>query len=503
MQPEDQALSKALALIERTGHRLRQIDSSAYPTDETKIARDLLWASLERLGAVENWESLSPTTKQPPVSPQVLYRALIDFQEFITAVESSNLEHISWPVVNYCRELWEALFPKTDDKRPHVFYSAQTRHNYSIGSFDAHLGQLLCPVLGSQNEVAAFFAGIPLHGALFCLRIPTVEDQNLPLYANIGHEFGHALLKHHRTDFDRLWSEEFAAFWEQTISKFSTLGDKTIAWRFCQVLESFAEELVCDRVGAAISGPAFLLSLQEMLWGFDPDLWQVNLRPELSEITAYPGNAFRIECLRDAGPLLALPNFIRDIREHLARDLPHQQMRFQGWSGHEEEPFDLLLLDKVFAVTPTKAASERVEVVPAGDRDAALFRDVFRKVLPQLRDTLRRFAKRYEDEILLPIRHKFQPLQADHIASLLVRLHHSVLPNIVPDETLLGVPAQFSTILNASAIYRACLLSQRNGKDGPESIDHKLQKIERLTSKALEVTYIQHDYNRSFPKHQP
>ena len=498
MQPEDQALSKALALIERTRHRLRQIDSSAYPTDETKIARDVLLASLEQLGSTENWKSRSPKTQQPPVSPQVLYRALIDFQEFVTALESSNLERISWPVVNYCRELWNVLFPKESEKRPHVFYSAQSRHNYSIGSFDEHLGQLLRPVLGSRQEVEGFFADAPLKGtALFCLRIPLVEDQNLPLYANIGHEFGHALLKHRRAEFNQLWVQEFDGFWKQVIKQFPRIGEASVAKRFLQALESFAEELFCDRVGAAISGPAFLLSLQEMLWGSDPELWQVNLRPELSEIAAYPGDAFRIECLREAESLISLPQFITDICKHLAHELP-QQLPL-GLPG-QAEAFDLLQLNIVFGVTPSKANDERVEVVPTGDGHAALFLDVFQKVLPNLRDTLRRFAKRCETEILSPIRASFPTLQAGDIASLLVRLHRSVLPNIVPDGTLRGVPAQFSTILNASAIYRACLLSQRHGDDGPEIMDRQLQKIERLTSKALEVTYIQHDYNRSFPK---
>ena len=501
MQPDDQALSKALALIERTRHRLQQIDSTVFPTDETRIARDLLIESLDRLGAVENWKSRSPKTNQPPVSPQALYRAIIDLQEFVASVEASNLDRISWPVVSYCRGLWEALFPITADKSPHLFYSAQSRHNYSIGSFDAHLGQLLRPVLGSENEVSSFFGASPLLGAaLFCLSIPVVEDQNLPLYANIGHEFGHAFLKNHEIEFDKLWREDFGDFWKETVKRFPAVGERTIAQRLTQAFECLAVELFCDRVGAAISGPAFLLSLQEMLWGSDPKLWQVNLRPELSNIAAYPGDAFRIECLSEAESLRSLPQFIADVRRHLDQEWPHQlPLGLPGQSA----PSDSMNLDAVFATAAEKPDGERVEVVPAGDGHASLFREVFEAVLPELREKLQGFAKRCEKELLSPVLGNFPPVRAEDVASLLVRLRHDVLPNIVPDGTLRGVPAQFSTILNASAIYRACLLSQRPADDGPATIDRHLQKVERLTAKALEVTYLQHDYNQNFPSHRP
>ena len=82
----------------------------------------------------------------------------------------------------------------------------------------------------------------------------------------------------------------------------------------------------------------------------------------------------------------------------------------------------------------------------------------------------------------------------EDIAALLSRLEHDILPNIIPDGTLLGKAADFAAILNASALFRIQLLASDIG-------DYKVLleqtgKIERLTAKAFEVSFVQNKYNK-------
>ncbi len=54
---------------------------------------------------------------------------------------------------------------------------------------------------------------------------------------------------------------------------------------------------------------------------------------------------------------------------------------------------------------------------------------------------------------------EFPAVSPEEVFQLLRRLEMDILPNIIPDNTLLGIPASFSAILNASAIYRIHVLS--------------------------------------------
>ena len=89
----------------------------------------------------------------------------------------------------------------------------------------------------------------------------------------------------------------------------------------------------------------------------------------------------------------------------------------------------------------------------------------------------------------------FVRVSDEEVSALLLRLAHNVLPNIVPDGTLLGVPATFATILNACALCRANLLLKRDAAKGPDDVHRELQKLERLTAKAFEVSYVQKQYS--------
>lgn len=277
-------LSKSLSLIEKTIGRVAQIDAEDFPTESSTAATELLHNTLQ---------ALSRAATSPATSPEALYNALIRFQLFVEEVEASNSDHVSWPLVSYCDHIWHTLFPQGDRK---IFYSVTTAHNYTISSFTHRLKALLQPVL-SKQEIATVVGT----DTLYSLQVASLEEENLPLYANIGHEFGHVVY----------WSKEPEAFKilvDDISGPFAAIGkhlqtqDASSATRRAGrtefIIRAIAVELFCDLVGVLIAGPAFLLSLQEMGWGTDQLAWTGTLLPTDAYNRGYPSFSFRIHCLK-------------------------------------------------------------------------------------------------------------------------------------------------------------------------------------------------------------
>lgn len=87
--------------------------------------------------------------------------------------------------------------------------------------------------------------------------------------------------------------------------------------------------------------------------------------------------------------------------------------------------------------------------------------------LSELKAGLDKFLNRCKTEFCPAFQNgeAFVRVSDEEVSALLLRLAHNVLPNIVPDATLLGVPATFATILNA------CLtLELANLSDSPISL---------------------------------
>jgi hypothetical protein len=94
----------------------------------------------------------------------------------------------------------------------------------------------------------------------------------------------------------------------------------------------------------------------------------------------------------------------------------------------------------------------------------------------------------------------FPAVSAQDVVQLMHRLECNILPNIIPNNTRFGIPASLATILNASAMYRVHVLASTDKNVGSEDIYRDIQKLERLTAKALEVSYIQHEFNAWQPE---
>ena len=459
-------LSKSLALVEKTRWRVSQIDTAGFPTVSTEIPRNLLLTTLDSMGNQSFWSAMNP---------EAFYSALIQIQDLVEKVEASTSDHISWPLVSYCDHFWKLLFPANEAK---IFYSVFAEHNYGIGSFTESLRLILDPVL-PPSEIDRIID----KKKVYFLQIASMEDENLPLYANIGHEFGHALFWAKESEILKILFEETISVLRIIQNALNTQDAALAGRRFTRILwivKGIATELFCDQVGGMIAGPAFLLSLHEMGWGTDANLWSTRLSPRDASTKAYPSFAFRLSCLKS---FLDTEDFEKELT-HKLEPLPRAKGSLKTISSHVAE-------------IPTQHTRDHPSVRPESDGDAKAIRQAVETHLAQIKTVLAKYLERCSLEILKPykILPEFSSVSGEHVSELIQRLDANILPNIIPNGTLLGTPASFATILNASALYRMHVLSNRGADGGSLDINRQIQKVERLTAKALEVSYIQGEFN--------
>lgn len=452
--------NKSLALVWRTRHCLQEVDAVAFPTPHSAAARDLLLSALEKLEAPAALEAMDP---------QVLYKRLLELQELVGDVLSSSAEHISWPLVSYCDTLWQALFPVGG---PRVFYSLTSEYNYGILNYSERLAGLLGPLLPA-SEVGALVGRAPL----YCLRLASLEDATLPLYANIGHELGHALYDQHREDLKRVVVKSLNQVVDRLLAASGTPDDRqreTVTDLTLIVLH-LARELFADLVGVLLIGPAFHLSLYEMTWGTGWHDWTIRVSPHPQDCAAYPSPAFRLSCLK----LLAEAMPIR----------PGEGVRLSLPGGALASSYEAL------CGLPTDSAVDTVLITEDAHANGQALERAFAEEMPSLQETLRRFLRECRTGILDRFADRFAAVEVRECEELLLRLQHDLPPNIVPDGSLLGTPARFQPILAAAALYRLHLLQSFGDSPTSAAAGQALEKVSRLTSKALEVSYVQQQYN--------
>lgn len=240
------------------------------------------------------------------------------------------------------------------------------------------------------------------------------------------------------------------------------------------VVGKVASELFCDAVGFLISGPAFLLSLHEVTtWGLSEaiqGMWS----------GTHPSPRFRMWCLSE---LIGASSFRVEIAK-LFENLDGEKLR--EMAGY-------------FATIPTDHSGDRVSFstfhAPMDDR--LVVESAIGNHLSDLKLALGVFLKRCWGEFVPLVENakNFPPVSAEDVYKLLSRLEKDILPNMVPDGTLLSKPASFAAILNAAAIYRLHILRASEKAASTRDVYREVQKIERLTAKALEVSFVQRDFN--------
>lgn len=445
--------AKSIALLEKTRRNVTQIDSSKFPTKSSEDARRILGIALEHLAKPEN---------VAVVSPEVLYHQLISIQGLVDSLEASVNDRISWPLVSYCDEIRKRFF---DDAQVRIFYSLTREHNYSITPYSSVLRSSLKDLL-TKTQLDSIFSG----PTIFRLSLASLEDDNLPLYANIGHEFGHALFYVRKSELAGMMVPHFAGVFKKAEEAWAQKPEAERNLMLQRLMRYFffgpGEELYCDLLGALLMGPAFYLSLYEMCWGAKKNTWTGNVGRE----TGYPSLPFRLTLIRR---WINLEEFTKEASKDFSKLETEALRNMTGFLM--SIPIDHSL-DEVRITDESESSSSN----PFG----IFIKDNLTEIKRAFAEFISDCHNRIQDEF----KGKLPKFSSAHVADLLKRLECDILPNIIPDKTIYGKPAEFQDILNAAAMYRAALLLKTPVMP---TIREDMQKIERLTSKALEVSYIQ------------
>ncbi|HUT11465.1 MAG TPA: hypothetical protein VMY42_13270 [Thermoguttaceae bacterium] len=456
-------LSKSLSLIEKTDLRLHQLDRWQFPTSSSELGRELFLSALA---------SVREPAHLGPMDPVVLYNRLFSLQELAGIIERSSTDRISWPLVRYCDEIWSNFF---GENGPKIFYALTPEYNYSILHFSKRLADILRDIL-PDSAIQALVS----NRELYCLQLASSEDENLPLYANIGHEFGHAVFDHHEKAIVSELDAKVGQVLVRVLSDLQAIDATQASRRFrriCQAVLGIGEELFCDLLGALLMGPAFFLSLFEFSWGQARDVWTIRLSPEFQNIRAYPSFGFRLHCISQWAKI---EGFRSEASSEAAKSITQKVAELAVGVG----------------TIPVNHNSDVLRVWPASDNDAEPIRDVLNPRLNELKIALGEYLHECDGFVRKWYSTKpFSDVSVYDVAELLLRLERNIPPNIVPDNTLLGKPAEFTAILNASALFRLDLLTGEGSGDGGERL-RQTGIVERLTAKAFEATFIQREFNR-------
>jgi hypothetical protein len=445
-------LFKAVSLVEKTIDKLRRVDTLQFPTSSSEDARDLLLAVFEAIREPISLDS---------VAPAVLYRRLFSLQALVDSVCRSSTDCISWPLVSYCDDVWKRLFNANPSQ---LFYSLTAAHNYTIYRFSEQVASCLNGVL-ARAQVDELIKG----RKIYCLELPSSEDANLPLYANIGHEFGHAVFDHHQTEILQILAGKRKAFFDAVLEELKEQDAGQVPQRFRSVPTIFkksGEEVFCDLIAARLMGPAFLLSLAEMSWGDDnKSTWTVSVSTDDKFTRTHPSFSFRV-------------------------DLIEQWVKFNAFCSAIPKDYAACILKPSSVENSADVVRGRLHS-DNGNVFGAIS-EAIEKHLDDLKQALREFITECSTNVNRWCPEDVSAPESTAVTKLLERLENKILPNIEPDSSLLGRCASFPAILIASALYRLRLLAEGNVE--PISVSRQTDTVERLTAKAMEVTYVQRDY---------
>ena len=358
---------------------------------------------------------------------------------------------------------------------PEIFYSVTPDYNYSISNFSMRIAGLLKDLLPSEK-----ITDIINERKLYCLQLASAEHDNLSLYAMIGHEFGHPIFNYKRAELASAISNTFSGIFLSIYTDLSTNSASQANYRFNIIVKAIlgmAEELFCDFVGSLLMGPAFFLSSYEMSWGIkNRCVFSIPLPPHNERTNAYPSSLFRLHCIRK---WTKVDDFCAEANK--------------VFSKLEKE--ELKDLANCLITIPISHEHDTVMTWPFSSEDSSIIQDIVKDHLPRIKQALEECLEEWNGLFVGWYPDYITSVAVEDIAALLSRLEHDILPNIIPDGTLRGIPSDFAAILNASALFRIQLLA-RKSIGNYKVLSEQTGKIERLTAKAFEVSFVQSEYNK-------
>jgi hypothetical protein len=456
-KPTEAALAKALLFLDRLKNRVRQLDSELFPTDASRDVKKLLLTTFDRLAERSN---------DPRLDPIAFLNVALRLHDFVALLERSSNSLIPWPVVRFCDRIWGELFQSSNLR---VFFSTHPYHNYGIMPYSRNLRQALKPVA----RIGPLWQP---DGDILCLLLASLEEDNLPSYANIAHEFGHVAFELHQKHAYRIWKDISRSLADKlSMQNSRILPPDDINSRMTklhEVLWSITEELVADCVASMLLGHSFFLSLTEMSLKAYANVWSAVLSPAVS---AYPSYRFRLETVKER---LGFDTFLSAVQAQLNVLISEDESN----------------IVRIAYPEPLTLGQDRFDVVPKEHQFEPALQELLHNNLVELTACLRLFADQMWDHLKQVVPNHMSDIDPNKIAELVLRLEMDTPPNIIPNGTLLGEPASFLNILTASSLYRLSLLtapSPRIRDDATATV----RKVERLANKAIEVSYVQREYN--------
>jgi hypothetical protein len=437
---------KSGELLLRLRETLEKIDSSSWPTPGSETARKFM---LEVIATLE-----APKVRAA-ASPSVYLQVARNLDPFVEAIARSSTRRISWPLVTYCNKIWTASLPSAQAT---PFYTVLDEYNYELEFFSEGVLDEILPVV----PLATVTALQAKYGRIYCVKVARLEDANLSLYGLLGHEIGHALWHENRTDLTNLVLKAHEDLFNQAFGISAAVGTY-----YGSLVLAASEELFCDLFASRAIGPAYAFNCMEFTAG-DAGLGDWNIVTRNGRASAHPSWAFRCLAVHER---LGLSQFVAGFdKEASSLQLKVRGAGILRW--HEE----------------LKGVADRARVEPSSPEGQQLVDFLEGKFEASKAATMIAIA---EVEKHLKLGAPLQPGPRD-IAALAERVSAGILPNIVPDGTLLGKPADFISILACTTIYRNWLLTSLQ-PEGPDLLD-ELDRVDRFTAKAMEVAYIQERY---------
>jgi hypothetical protein len=469
----DAVYASCLLVIERMRDRLKHLDDDQFPTEATKFACDLL---LNTLTAIE--ESIN--INRP--SPHVVYERLVNLRNRVLTLERSNSTLVSWPIACWFEQCWKT---NISDPRIKVFFVQCQDHNYSILNFTNSILQELQEI--TTEDVRKKLAD----NMLFCISLASLEEDNVPLYASIAHEFGHIVSQIHSAKFDDIIKTKLDPVTKAINA--SLLEEKTkrnndIGKLLPLVFYAFAEELISDAFAATLMGPSFILSMNEISWAVESTpLWHAWISKTQCYSNAHPSMSFRLNCLESILKYSTFREGIDRIGQEFNKqgkdavnEKEHPNLRTESYGyfiRHYNPTKDKILIDGYPLLQKLIEANWQIFT--------RAFFEIATESFKYFRETLSK------KDVFIP-----DPAK---IFDLLQRLAHEIPPNIIEDITPLGQPADVPSIILTACLYRQKLFAEATSGTHVETMS-ELSKLDRLTSKAIESTFVQSLYNEKIFK---
>ena len=209
---------------------------------------------------------------------------------------------------------------------PIVFYSVTEDHNYRLYPFTESLVVNLRDVL-TESRIKEIIGG----RTLYCLELASAEDFNLPLYANIGHELGHAILAENLESFQKHLMSNCEPWFTEAVEQITARKlESNVKQRAVNaiknVFQTTAAEMFCDFIATQIMGPAFYLSLYEVSWGQDKAAVHIKVPTDgaghiISKLVyAYPSFNLRLSSVAKWASVAGFFSKAEEMTSHLKTD---------------------------------------------------------------------------------------------------------------------------------------------------------------------------------------